>query len=373
MTSELRVLTKVIGHSFYQRNAGFFLVIFLLLFGIAGEKAKPMHHAIMWEMAGSAAILLVAAAVWLLYAFKCLQFGLKTLALPENEFLYCISLLPFRRQMGSLFAIQAYLHLPVWLYALTAAGVAVVERRAYATAAVIVLYNAVLCLGVAGVFHRRITQPNQDRNPSLLNRLFDFRFAKPYPAFFWSYLLHQEKVLLFSTKAFSLLILVGIIPLYASVDYDERMLRIGFLLSAFAHVILVQQYRDWEERYLLITRNLPLSLTRRFGQYALVYLGVLLPEILVLPHFLSSTFAWVQWIDYTGMTLCICLGFHCLLFTDLPSEKYVNRVFFIFVGLFLLVMYHVPPLVIAGLLLVLAYWLLQRYYYRYEKLETAEE
>lgn len=373
MTSELRVLTKVMGHPFYQRNAGFFLVAFLLLFGIAGEKAKPMHHAIMWEMAGSSAILLVAAVVWMLYALKCLQFGLRTLALPENEFLYCISLLPYRRQIGSLFAIQAYLHLPVWLYALTAAGVAVVERQAYASAAIIILYNAVLCLGIAWVCCRRIAQPNQDRNPSWLNRLFDLRFAKPYPVFFWSYLLHQEKVLLFSTKASSLLILVGTMPLYASVDHDERMLRIGFLLSAFAHVILVQQYRDWEERYLLITRNLPLSLPRRFGQYAWVYAGILLPELVMLPHFFSATFGWVQWADYIGLTMGICLGFHCLLFTSLPADKYVNRVFYAFVGLFLLVMYRVPPLVIAGAWGVLAYFLLHRYYYRYEKLETMEE
>jgi hypothetical protein len=366
MTSELFVLSRVIGVSFYQRNVGFFLVIFLLLFGIAGEQAWPMHKAIMYEIAGSPAVWLLAAFVWLLYAIKCLQFGLKTLSMPENEFLYTVSLLPIRRQLYSLFLVQCYLYLPVWGYALTTTVIAL-RTQAYELALATVLFNGVVCLAMAYAGYRKLNYPDQDRNLSWLSQVFRVRFPKPFAAFYWSYLLQEEKMLLLSTKAFSLLILSGVFPLYASVDYDARMLWIAYLLSAFTHVIVAQQLRSFEERWLLVTRNLPLSITARFGLYLLVYFVVILSEMLTLALKFSSTFDWNDWAAYASLAMGICLGSHCFLFIPHQDpEKFIPRVFFAFIVLFLLVMYRISPLLQALALLALSYSLLHRYYYRYE-------
>ncbi|MES2730873.1 MAG: hypothetical protein V4714_03965 [Bacteroidota bacterium] len=367
MSSDLRLLIQIIGIPFYQRNAGFFLVAFLLLFGVVSPQLAISYHlAILHAMVESALILLAAAVVWLLYALKCAHHALKTLALPENEFTYCISLLPLRRQLFSLFCTQSFIFLPIWLYALTAVGVAC-SRQAYGSAAVIVVYNSLLCLLMAGLFYRKIKHPNQDHTTNFLSQYLDQKFTKPYPAFFWSYLLNEEKVLLLSTKAFSILILVGIMPLYTSVDYDQRMLRIGFLLSAFTHTILVNQFRQFEETRLLLSRNLPYSLLQRFGRYAVIYIGVLLPELVVLTYSFSATFGWGQWLDYVALSLSLCLVCHCFLFINhMPSEKYINRVFYAFVVLFLLVMYRISPLILAAGLSGLAFYLLQKNYYRYE-------
>jgi hypothetical protein len=106
MSPDLRVLIRVLGVPYYQRNVGFFLVIFLLLFGIAGEQAWPMHRSIMYEIAASPVLWLLAALLWSLYALKCLHFTLRTLAMAENEFLYTLSLFPVRRQMYSFFLVQ---------------------------------------------------------------------------------------------------------------------------------------------------------------------------------------------------------------------------------------------------------------------------
>jgi|GEM_PF-3413418 len=366
MTSELFVLNRVVSVTFYQRNAGFFLVIGLLLFGIPGHQAWPMHKAIMYEIAGSWAVWLTAAFVWLVYALKCLHFGMKTLSMPENEFLYTISLLPVRQQLTSLFLTQCSLYLPVWGYALVTTGIAL-RAHAYETALATLLFNGLACLALAYASYRKINFPNQDRGLSWLSRAFRVRFPQPFPAFYWSYLLHEEKMLLLSTKAFSLLLLSGVFPLYASVDHDARMLWIAYLLSACAHVIVAQQLRAFEDCWLLITRNLPFSIPARFGRYLLVYFVVLVPEMLTLGLQFSSTFRWTDWTAYTSLALGICLGSHCLLYlSHQEPKKFVIRVFFAFIFLFLLVMYRISPHLQALALLALSYGLMHRYYYRYE-------
>jgi hypothetical protein len=165
----------------------------------------------------------------------------------------------------------------------------------------------------------------------------------------------------------SLLILSGVFPLYASVDYDARMLWIAYLLSAFTHVIVTQQLRSFEERWLLVTRNLPLSIPARFGHYLLVYFVVLLPEMLTLGLKFSNTFHWNEWAAYASLAMGICLSSHCFLYIPHQDpEKFITRVFFAFIVLFLLVMYRISPLIQALALLALSYSLMHRYYYRYE-------
>jgi hypothetical protein len=374
MTSDLRLLIQVIGIPFYQRNAGFFLVAFLLLFGIVSPNVAITYHLVILQaIVDSVIVLLAAAVVWLLYALKCAHHGLKTLAMPENEFLYSVSLLPLRRQFFSLFCTQSFIFLPIWLYALAAVGMAI-HRQAYDSAASIVGYNGLICLGVAWLFYRKIKHPNQDHTTGFLNHLLNRKFTKSYPAFFWAYLLNEEKVLLLSTKAFAILLLVGIMPLYASVDYDDRMLWIGYLFSAFSHAMLVQQFRQFEETRLLISRNLPWSLRQRFGRYVLVYVGVLIPDWVVLTYSFSAIFGLWQWLDYVALSLSLCMLCHCFLFINqMPAEKYINRAFFAFVVLFILIMYRVSPLILGTVLSALAFYLLQRNYYRYEWIAPEEE
>jgi len=360
------VLIRVVGVPYYQRNVGFFLVTFLLLFGIAGEQAWPMHRSVMYEIAASPVLWLLAALLWLLYALKCLHFTLRTLAMPENEFLYTLSLFSVRQQLYGLFLVQCLLYLPVWAYALTTAGIAL-TRQAYGTAFGTLLYNGLICLALAYAGYRKINFPNQDRGVAFFGRFLQIRFTRPFPAFYWSYLLHDEKMLLFTTKSFSLLILTGLFPLYASVDYDARMLWIGYLLSAFSHVIVAQQLRQFEERWLLVVRQLPFSIFVRFGWYSVIYLVVLIPEMGLLSRHFSSTFGWSDWAAYLSLAMGICLCSHGYLFIPCQDpEKFITRVFFAFIALFLLVMYRVAPGWQACGLWLLAYGLMRRYYYRYE-------
>jgi hypothetical protein len=50
-------------------------------------------------------------------------------------------------------------------------------------------------------------------------------------------------------------------------------------MALFGHGLLIYRCREMEDSRLLFYRGLPLSLTRRWGQYLVFYFLVLLPEI----------------------------------------------------------------------------------------------
>ena len=370
MPSELRLLTKVMVTPFYQRNAGFFLVAFLLLFGAVSPQMALLYHLSIMEALAHSILLLPAAVVWLFYGVKCAQHGFQELSLPESEFLTYVSLFPTRRQLYSLFVIQALLYLPIWLYVLATVGVAVYQQ-AWGAAALMVGYNFFVCSVVAYLFYRKIRFPNQESISLKFFQYTDRRLTKSYPAFFWSYLLRKELVLLLSTKFFSLFMLIGGILLLPALDDEARVLRIGFLLSAFTHLMLVQQLRKFEETDLLFTRNLPLPISVRFGRYALLYLGILIPEVTILAKECFSTLNWTILIEYTSFALSFCLLCHCFLFINhMTTKRYISRAFYAFVAFYLMIMFSLSLLAIALSMVLLAYYLLHQLFYEHEWTEN---
>src|SRR5438067_4122637 len=99
-----KILTRVIGVQFYQRHAGLFLFIFILMFGVVhGEELWYYHLSLMYALLGSTIFMAVVASLWFLYAMKCAQFTLKILSDPQQQFLYVVSGLPKRKLFASLF------------------------------------------------------------------------------------------------------------------------------------------------------------------------------------------------------------------------------------------------------------------------------
>ena len=119
-----KLLSKLFIEQFYKLNAGFFLVIFIAMFGImSGAETMQLHYALMRSITSSGTSMSIAFAVFALYNFKCISFGLKELNKPANNFLYNLQGISSRRQWVLYLYCHSSMYLPVLIYGLITVGV----------------------------------------------------------------------------------------------------------------------------------------------------------------------------------------------------------------------------------------------------------
>ncbi|GAB3640188.1 hypothetical protein [Spirosoma arcticum] len=333
----LTTLYRLLVLPFFVRNAGTFAVGFYFAFGFM----RPMdHEALITAALGSPFLLGLFGLVWVLYAVRTVGFVRGQLAAPENLFLQTFRLIPtqLRRMLWGILFIQ--LLSPVILYA-GWMGARAVHYQTWGPLVVIVL--AVLGLIIAGVqaadYRLRHHAPDAIRLPRL-------RFRLPYPLFFPTYWLRHEPLSLLLTKLLSGGLLVGVCRLYPTDDYDQRLLLIGLMLAVITHSQVGRQFSAFEQRYLLLLPNLPLSVGQRFGRYALIYGLIWLPELLILLRNCPSEiqFAYVGSLWLTGWGWLLLL--HGLAYgRDVSPDRWQTAVFWGFIIGLLSIMFGLPLVV----------------------------
>src|SRR4051812_25522815 len=108
------VLFKVFVARFYKINTGFFLLLFLLLFGLLdGKSTMNLHHSIMQGITGSFISMGIAMLVWAAYNFKCISFCLKEIDRSENSFLFRLQSATNTSQFYQLLSCHCAIYLPL--------------------------------------------------------------------------------------------------------------------------------------------------------------------------------------------------------------------------------------------------------------------
>src|SRR6201746_1856947 len=93
---------KVFIARFYTQNAGFFLFIFVMMFGIVqGGLLLRYHYQLIMGILEVPAALLVALGLWSLYLFKCMKFVSKTIIAPDGFFLRILNEMDAQRKNPS--------------------------------------------------------------------------------------------------------------------------------------------------------------------------------------------------------------------------------------------------------------------------------
>ena len=172
--------------------------------------------------------------------------------------------------------------------------------------------------------------------------------------------------MLWMTKVLSVLALVGFFQI-APDGYDVRIGLLGFLFSLASHSVIVFEFRRFEDQYLLFTRNVPLTLTKRFFTLAVVYGVLLLPEaaLMVVNH-----------LHVTDVLMIVLFGVGFLIFLHTAQyglslikgpdmDKHLLRLLGLFLISFLLVLMRIYW--IEGIALwIIAGYLYHRNFYRFE-------
>jgi hypothetical protein len=370
MKSILIILNQLIIRQFYELNAGLFLFLFVLLFGIVPPSQLVYYHLTIIE--GILAIptfLLIVSGLWFFYNLKCLQFIWKQLNEPANEFVYVLNQFPPYIQFLSYLTIQIGVYSPVLIYGLAVAVVGFGQAK-WLLASGIILFHWGLCGLNATAFYYKINHPNPEKSYFLLSYLFNWRSPKTFPILIIEFVFNDLKLMWGLIKAFDLLIMSGFLYFFASETYDARIIFMGFLVGLIANCVLVFQIRRFENTFLLFSRNLPWSLPKRFADWGLVYSLILAPEFLFLLNQIPQS---LHWQDFMAIVLFgngLLLGFHSLLYRlGEDMDSYLRWVFGGFIAVYFLVLFGLYG-VVAGLSLFWAYQSFRKHYYRFEKLEN---
>ena len=330
----LSILHRLLALPFYVRNAGTFGIVFYFAFGFM----RPIdHEALIIATLDSPFLLLVFVMLWAVYTARVVGFVHHQLAAPEHLFLQTVRLVPGLTRWLYWFVLVITLLLPVIGYAGWMMARAVHFREWGAFLTIMVAVCVLIGLGMVGADYR-LQRPSPDTVG-----LPRFRFRLPYALFFPAYWLRHEPLSLLLTKLISGGLLVGICRLYPTDDYDQRLLLIGLMLAVITHSQVGRHLQAFEQRYLLLLPNLPISLLQRFVRYGLIHGLIWLPELLLLlrhcPDTVSYSYVMGLWVAGWGwLSLLHSLAYGRVI----PPERWQTTVFGSFIGGLLLIMFGFP-------------------------------
>jgi uncharacterized membrane protein YidH (DUF202 family) len=145
--------------------------------------------------------------------------------------------------------------------------------------------------------------------------------------------------------------------------YENRIALMGLLIGITAHAVLIFEIRKWEDSYMSFTKNLPLTVAKRYIVLAFVYLVLIAPELFLL--IMNK----VHLLDLIGT---IVFGVGLLLFLQsllyrlsMDMDKYIQYVLIVFLLSFALLLFKLYLILVLIYLIVSFQWY-KKYFYTYE-------
>lgn len=330
---------------------------------------RPEDHIALAAYVFASPFLLTSVfGLWALYHLKTLYFVRQRFLWDSHSFLYELVMVPNGVRRFLLWAVQMMLWLPVVAYAVF---VGFYGWKAGQYSAVLSTAGFLLLLPLTGVwaYEYRLFRPNPDTRLNQLSAYINRRFTKSYWSYFVLYLFNQAPVLLFLTKAFTCLTVMGVCRLYPTDSYDERLLSLAAAVIGMVHLVILLHLYEFEHVQLPLLRNLPLSPWKRFFNYSCLFTLLMLPETLFLLRYLPREVSFLYALEWWGLLIgLLWLVFGRFLQKHHTMEHLLKLGVYTFIGLYFLVMFRLPTPLIVAACLSAGVWLFNRHYYRSEYL-----
>lgn len=329
MRSTTTILQKIFTRQFYIQNAGFFLVLFYLLFGIVNSGNLLLYHqSLMLGFLSNTGFLLLVLLLWSLYGLKCVGFVLKTLQKQGYEFLYpTMGSMEKKSRLKEWFIIHTAIYLPLLVYAGVSVVVAV-KYQYYFSAVVVVVYNLFMCIWPLALYEKKLSHPDTLFFTGHLQRWINRHFVKPPVLYFIYELLTQFPRRILSTKLFSAGILWITFFLMREGEYfDLRGLQLGVMVSVLLHLPLLTHHRAFDDTWLNFMENLPISTFRHYTRLIGVYIILFFPEMVMITVNAYTKTTPVELLTVFCMALSLLIFFRTLLyFPKMNNEVHVRYV-----------------------------------------------
>ena len=351
-----QVLEKLFVRSFYKANAGFFLFFFFLFFGVVqGGSLVSYHLSLMTGILGSSTTLLVVLVCWLFYHGKCTAFFLRIINSEEGKFLFNLQAIESPQQWLYFLLLYLLVYAPVLVYSFVLVWVGY-SKGTILSATVLLLFQALSVVFFTGVINYRLNHWLQKIEWPVLR----LRFQKHFCFYVFFYFMQKRKNLLLLLKLFSLSLLY-LVLVWNRGTYDNDAFLLFYLVLLLAHAALPYFAVQFLEKEFAVSRNLPLTLGKRFLAFLLPYFLLLLPECLYI-LLLADAFSAVQRLAYCVNLLASLWLLTAFLYSEAQrKEEYLKASFaVVFLSIFLLHvqafwLWIVVQFVIATILFVSGY------------------
>ena len=357
----LHILLKVWVQQFYQRNAGFFLFLFVVLFGVV-QNPLAYHFQLMQGIVSSYTTLFITVVIWITYAGKCGAIVIKSVA-KEKVWLYELQAVSTKKLLLSLAVVQALLFLPATVYILFTINVGVYTKQ-YLAAVMLTLFLILIHVISVALYYRSLF--GNGAQVKLFNKpLFNHRLPRAFYSLLLWHHFYKGKLKTVAVKFFSFVLLF--IPLVWNSDHIELSdFVLFFQMSIAAHAVIVYDGVQFLERDFRVLRNMPLPIYKLLLLFVITYIILLLPEIFFIGYYGSRA--------HLGVSIASLLLYYIgqlLLFTALAYEKHQKiESYLLYIGLITACSLLLTPLKsfgwIGGVLVLIAFSLFAGNYYKYE-------
>jgi len=324
------------------------------------------HIALGIYFISSTYFLIIPISVWCCYTILILSAHLTMTAKTENTFLSEYWLLPLATQWkGASFAVSQQL-MPVYLYGIFLIALALKETQYLS---ILILCLAMVTLTIISIWHlrKRILQPNFETQLSALKLWTGKNLVRP---FFWFSLqgtVRKQLLTISGYKLISLLLIIASIRLCESDPYDIRLPGIFVLFSFALNVPFILEHHRFENGSFPLYRQMPFTLLQRYAHQLLTFFIFTFAEAALIMRNIPLFFP-VQ----SAMMLCVfglsvnMLFCNYLYIKDGSPESKMPFVYFCTITFFMSTLANIPLFLIAALNLIVSFFLLRIFYYRFE-------
>ena len=363
-----RVLLKAVATGFYQEHTGLLITLFIVVFiNFFWTKVPSQNHLTEEQIIQNGLRLVLTsvsdplgvtalASVGLLYSLKSWHYVAGRLKHPDVQFLtYSSNAFGWRQQVTTWSVVQGVILLPVVVLCLYAMVVGFIFHH-WLVPLLLPAYLLLLTATGAG-YYTRLLNDTVVKPDKIASLTWARNWPKPLFSLYVYEVIGKKRVTYLITKAASVASIVLLLLTFPASHADIRLAGMIGLCCAVGHVVLVFQAGEFELAYLSFVRNLPYGRAQVYGQQALLYSVLLLPELV----WLLSAHRFSTGVTAAGLLLGVTLLMRALLYwTGQHMTSYLRIVFILFFFLLLANLFGLTGLLALGSAL-LAVALLCRY------------
>ncbi len=273
------ILSKAIVTQYYRINAGFFLVLLLLLFGLLPANAVvDMHRFLMMQITADGMFLAGAVVLWFAYAGKCLLYCHSELRNPANSYLYHMQALPWWRHYSLWLTVHVQLMMPTLLYGAVTVALGM-HAHHYGLAILFAMVQIVL-LTTPALLCTYTTNNTWRHQPVRMPTLLQGMRKRPV-TFLLHYALHMRKGTFIGLKALSVLLLQGMVAANTD-DINKESVAVLMMFLISAHALLPVYFVQFAAIRLRFVNNLPINRAQLLLTGVFTFAVIYLPEFLFL-------------------------------------------------------------------------------------------
>ncbi|MEO8771197.1 MAG: hypothetical protein ABI402_13970 [Ferruginibacter sp.] len=371
MNSPFKILFRSFVQSFYKENAGFFVFLFTMMFYIVvqlnGAGLFAYHYSLASGTLKNNSFLLIVFFGWLLYARKYVAFVSNTIYKQEYSFLYIFNCLGKAKRLRLFVFIELLLLLPILLYGVFMILVGL-QQHLYFPLLSVMLFLMSLCIVPAAWHVYLLNDPSKRSLLQWKNGIMLPRLLSPYPIILLRFVANKQRIMWAGVKLFTCGVLYKLAQNNVEAGgFDNRFTFIFFNFGILANGIIMYRIREFEETSLSFYRGVPVSLIKRFIQYALTCLVLLLPE------FITAGMLVPVYLHYEDAIRFILCGYSLLLLMNsitflknFSMQEYLKILLLIFCVQYLFLL-TIGLTVLYLLFFILAGILFSKGYYKFEQ------